>query len=127
MLLIIYHIIYIWKQIVFKPVSVFHKLTLKLLYNPIIVVNRKFVNISDFVDIILILYYIIFSYIYFLCTLEKMPEITQSLKRNISLIIPNTSKKFHHCNFFFQSESNEYDIVQICKFHSITVVVVVVY
>ena len=44
------------KKIMFKTVSVFHKLTLKLPYNPIIFKNRIFFTISDFVDIILIFF-----------------------------------------------------------------------
>ena len=56
MLLITYHTWYTWKKIMFKTVSVFHKLTLKLPYNPIIFKNRIFFTISDFVDIILIFF-----------------------------------------------------------------------
>jgi len=50
-----------------------------------------------------------------------MPEIAQFLKRNISLSIQNTPKKISPLYLFFQSENDEYNIVQIPKKISIAV------
>ncbi len=55
------------------------------------------------------------------CTLEKMPEIAQFFKRNISLSIQNTPTKISPLYLFFQFENNEYNIVQIRKIYSIAV------
>ena len=55
------------------------------------------------------------------CTLEKMPEIAQFLKRNISISIQNTPKKISPLYLFFQSENNGCNIVQIRKIYSIAV------
>ena len=129
MLLITYHTWYTWKKIMFKTVSVFHKLTLKLPYNPIIFKNRIFFTISDFVDIILIFFRIqrtiwwwnfFGSPINFLhfrknawnCTIFKTQYLIKYSKY---------TKKISPLYLFFQSENNEYNIVQIRKIYSIAV------